>query len=100
MSCRPSSSVDGSVEAGDIMLGRGHIGHIVKMHLFFEHLILCSLAYIKQHKFIVKLKDGSTKIVNILTTVTRALMLGHNGIGYILTVHYFCENLIPLYSLA
>ena len=91
MSCRPSSSVDGSVEAGDIMLGRGHIGHIAKMHLFFEHIILCSLAYIRQHNFIVLLKDGSTKIVNIMTSATRALVLGHFHIGHIVTAHYFFE---------
>ena len=80
-----------SHEAGDIVLGRCNIDHIVKMQFFFEHCILCSLACIRQHNFIVMLKDGSTRIVNIMATATRALVQGHYHIGHIVKAHYLFE---------
>ena len=47
--------------AGDLVLGRCHISHIVKMHYFFKNL-LYSLAWIRQTKDIVMMtKEGSTK---------------------------------------
>ena len=54
--------------AGFLVLGRGHLSHIVKMHYFFKNLLLYSQAYIRQTKFLVLInKEGSTKIVNFMT---------------------------------
>ena len=39
--------------AGVLMLGCGHISHIVKMHNFLENLFLCSCPWIRQNKFMV-----------------------------------------------
>ena len=51
-----------------LMLGCGHISHIVKMHHFFKNLLLYSHAYIRQTKYIVMMtKEGSTEIVNFMT---------------------------------
>ena len=55
-----------------LMLGRVHISHIVKMHYFFENLLLYSQAQNRQTKYIIMInkyiimiiKEGSTKIVN------------------------------------
>ena len=54
--------------AGVLVLGRGHISNIVKMHYFFKNLLLYSQAYILQTKYIVLInKEGSTKIVTFMT---------------------------------
>ena len=51
--------------AGVLMLGRGHISHIVKMHYLLKHLLLYSQAYYRQRKYTgMKTSEGSTKIVN------------------------------------
>ena len=53
---------------GVLVLGRGHISHIVKMHYFFKNLLLYHKAKVRQTKYIVMMtKDGSTKIVNFMT---------------------------------
>ena len=50
--------------AGVLVLGCGHISHIMKMHYFFKNLLLYSQAVIRQTKYIVMIaKEGSTKIV-------------------------------------
>ena len=49
--------------AGALVLGCGHISHIVKMHYFWKNLHHNSHAYIRQTKYIVIMtKEGSTKI--------------------------------------
>ena len=54
--------------AGVLVLGRGHISHIVKMHYFFKSLLLYSQAYIRQTKYKVMMtKEGSDKIINFRT---------------------------------
>ena len=54
--------------AGVLVLGCGHLSHIVKMHYFFKNLHLYSQAYIRQTKYIVLInKEGSTKIVTFMT---------------------------------
>ena len=54
--------------SGVLMLGCGHISHIVKMHHFFRNLLLCSQALIGQTKYIVMMtKEGSSKIVIFMT---------------------------------
>ena len=54
--------------AGVLMLGCGHISHIVKMHYFFKKSFsLFSQALIRQTKYVVMMtKEGSTKIVNFV----------------------------------
>ena len=51
-----------------LVLGRGHIIHIVKMHYFFKKSFsLLSQALIRQTKYIVMMtKEGCTKIVNFI----------------------------------
>ena len=54
--------------AGVLVLGCGHISHIVKMHYFFENLLFNSQALIRQTKYVVLItKEGSTKIVPFIT---------------------------------
>ena len=53
--------------AGVLVLGHGHVSHIVKMHYFFKNLLLYSQAYIRQTKCIVMTKEGSTKMVTFMT---------------------------------
>ena len=54
--------------AGVLVLGRGHLSHIVKVHYFFKKSFsLLSHVLIKQTKYIVMMtKRGCTKIVNFL----------------------------------
>ena len=50
--------------AGVLVLERGHISHIVKMHYFFNNLLLYSKALIRQTKYIVMMTmEGSTKLL-------------------------------------
>ena len=54
--------------AGVLVLGRGHICHKVKLHYFFQNLLLYSQALIRQTKSTVMMtNEGSTKIVNVMT---------------------------------
>ena len=63
--------------AGVLALGRGHVSHIVKMHHFFQNLLLYSQAYIRQTKFKVFMtNEWFSKIVTIMTPKTGLLMLG------------------------
>ena len=51
--------------AGVLVLWRGHISHIVKVHYFFKNLVFYSHAYIRQTKYIhvvIMTKEGSSKI--------------------------------------
>ena len=56
--------------AGVLVLGRGHISHIVKMHYFFKNLLLYSQALIRQTKYIVMMvKEGFTKIIIVIDVI-------------------------------
>ena len=67
--------------AGVRVLGCGHLSDIVKMHYFFQNLLLYSQAQVKQAKYIVMItKEGSTKIV--ITPGAGVLMLGHGHISH------------------
>ena len=58
--------------AGVFVLGCGHISHIVKIHYFFKNHLLYSGPWIKHTKYILMMtKEGSTKIVNFMTTWNR-----------------------------
>ena len=78
--------------------GRGHISHtrIVKMHCFFNNLLLYSQALIRQTKYVVKLtKEGLTKIINFLTPEAGFRVQGRGHISNIVIMHYFLNNLLP-----
>ena len=63
--------------AGILVLGCGHVSHIVKMHYFFKNLLF-SKALIRQTKYIVIMtKEGSTEIVTFMTPGVLALGRGH-----------------------
>ena len=54
--------------AGVLMLGCGHISHIVKMHYFFKNLLLYFQAQIRQTKGIVMMSEERyTKVVKCMT---------------------------------
>ena len=56
--------------AGVLVLGHGHISHIVKLHYFFKNLLLYSQALIRQTKYVLMMtKEGATKIVNFLKVI-------------------------------
>ena len=55
----------------------GLIDYIVKMHYFFENLLLCSWVLEQPNKYIVMMsKSASTKIVNFMAPGSRVLVLG------------------------
>ena len=63
--------------SGVLVLGRGSIDYIVKIHEFFENLLLCSWVLNKLTKYIVMMsKSASTKIVNFMAQGSRVLVLG------------------------
>ena len=60
-----------------LVLGRGHIGHIVKMYYFLRNMFLYSGARFRQTMCIVMMsKEGSTKKVNFMTLGTGVFVLG------------------------
>ena len=80
---------------GVLVLGRGHISHIVIMHYFFKNLLLSSQAEIRQTKYVVMMtKEGSTKIVNFVTHGAGVLVLEHGRKGHIVKMNYFFKNLL------
>ena len=84
--------------AGVLMLGRGHISHILKMHYFFKNLLLYSQTQIRQTKYKVMMtREGSIKIVNFTTPGSGVLVLGCGHVSHIVKMHYFFKNLL-LYS--
>ena len=85
---------------GVLVLRRGHIGKIVKMHFFFKDLLLYSQAQIRQTKYVVMMtKEGFTKIINFMTPGAGVLVLGRGHISHIVKLHYFFNDLL-LYSQA
>ena len=76
--------------AGDLLLGRDHISHIVKMYYFFRNLQTYTQAQIKQTKYVVMMtREGSTKIINFMTPRAGFLVLGFGHISCIVKLHYF-----------
>ena len=67
---------------------------------FLKNLLLYSQALIRQTKYVVMMtKEGSTKIVNFMTTGAGVLVLGRAHISHIVKIHYFFNNFL-LYSQA
>ena len=63
--------------AGVLVLGRGHISHIVEMHYSYKNLLLNSQAYIRQIMYIEMMtKEGSSKIVTFMTPGGAVLVQG------------------------
>ena len=80
-----------------LVLGCGHLSHIVKMHYFFKNLLLYSQEYIGQTKYIVLInKEGSTKIVTFMTPGAGVLLLGCGHLSHIVKMYYFFKNLLPV----
>ena len=72
--------------AGVLVLGHGHISHIhvVKMHYFFENLLLYSQAQNRQTMYIIMIiKEGSTQIVNFNTPMAEVLIFYSINIQHI-----------------
>ena len=66
-----------------LVLGRGHVSHMVKMQYFFRNL-LYSLVWIRQTKYIVMMiKEGSIKMVNFMIPMVGVLVLRHEQISHI-----------------
>ena len=85
---------------GVLVLGCGHINHIVKMHYFLKNLLLFSGACFRKNKCIVMMtKEGSTQILIFMTPRTGVLVLGRSHINHIVKMHYSYKNLL-LYSQA
>ena len=60
-----------------------------------KKLLLYSGAWFRQTKCIVMMtKEGSTKIVNIMTPGAGILVLGRGHISHIVKMHYFFKNLL------
>ena len=77
--------------AGILLLGSGHISHIVKMHYSFQNLLLYSHALIRQTKYkIMMTKERSTKIVNFNTPMAEVLMLGR---GHRICIIFYSINI-------
>ena len=74
--------------AGVLMLGCGHKSCIVKMHYFFENLLLYFQTKGRQTKYIVMMtKEESTKILNYMTPQAGVLVLGCGHISCIVKMH-------------
>ena len=74
--------------SGVLVLGRGSIDYIVKIHEFFENLLLCSWVFNKLIKCIVMMsKSASTKISNFMAPRSGVLVLGRGSIDYLVKMH-------------
>ena len=79
---------------GFLVLRCGHVSYIVKIHHFFKNL-LYSQAQIRQTEGIVMMsKEGSTKIVKLITPRAGVLVLGPDHISHIVKMHYLFKNLL------
>ena len=68
------------VRNSDVRVGLS-IDYIVKIHYFFENLLLCSWVLNKQIKYIITIStSASTKIVNFMAPGSEVLVLGWGSI--------------------
>ena len=93
-------------KAGVLVLGRGHISHIVKMIISIEFFF--STPRHRSDKLVYTARNDrndarnddqerSNKIVNFMTPRAGVLVLGHVHVSHIVKMHYFFKNLL-LYS--
>ena len=67
----------------------------VKLTYFLKILLLYSRAWFRQTKYIVMMtKEGSTKIVNLMTSGSGVFVKRHGHISHIVKMHYFFKNLL------
>ena len=85
--------------AGVLVLGRGHISHIMKCIISLKTSFLLPGIDQKTKYLVMMTKEGSTYIVNFMTPGAGVLALGRGHISHIMKMHYFFKNLL-LYSLA
>ena len=69
--------------AGVLVLGRGHISHIVKMHYFSKNLLLYSKAYRQTMYIVIITEERSTKIMTFMTLRATVIVLGCGHMSYI-----------------
>ena len=85
---------------GVLVLGCGHICHIVKIHYYkimYKILLLYFQLEIIQTMYIVLMtKEGSTKIVNFMTPGAGVLMLGRGHISHY--SEYVLSSTLSIYS--
>ena len=75
--------------SGVLVLGWGSISHIVKMHYFFENLLLCPWVLSRQTNSMVMMsKDASFKIVKFMAPGSGVLVLGWGPIDHIVKMHF------------
>ena len=81
--------------AGVLVLGRGHISHIVKLHYSFKHFLLYSQALIRQSKYVVMMtKEGSTEIINIMTPGAEFIQMSRTTLNIA-----FCDSMFKKFNL-
>ena len=74
--------------SGVLVLGWGSIDYIVKIHEFFENLLLCFWVLNKLNKCIVMMsKSASSKIVNFMASGSGILVIGWGFIDYTMKIH-------------
>ena len=65
----------------------------VKLTYFLKILLLYSRAWFRQTKYIVMMtKEGSTKIVNLMTSGSGVFVQRHGHISHIVKMHYFFKK--------
>ena len=86
--------------SGVLVMGHGHISHIVTMHYSLKNLYLYSQAMFRKTKYIIMLtKEGSIKIVSFMSPGSGVLVMGHGHVSHIVKMHYSLKNPL-LYSQA
>ena len=78
--------------AGVLVLGGGHISHIVKMLYSFQNP--CINQQTKYMFTVMMTKKGTTKFVTFMTPGTGVLVLRCGHISHIVTMHYSFQNLL------
>ena len=83
--------------AGVLVLGRDHIGHIVKMQFFFSFCLHWGMDQTLRLSILMMAKEESTKIVKFMTPGAGVLVLWRGHVSHKVKMHYFFKNLL-LYS--
>ena len=84
--------------AGVLVLGRGHISHILKMHYFFKNLLFTQVKIRQSNQLCSNDEQGMVyQIINFMTPRAGVLVQGCGHISRIVKMHYFFKNLL-LYS--
>ena len=83
-----------------LVLGCGHIFHIVRMYyciICFKFILLLSIDQTNWVQLIdMVTKKGSTKSVNFITQGTKVLVVGHDHLSFIKMLHFFKKSSLSL----